>query len=511
MLILLLALFLRLPMALVDFIPFVFDTGRDMVWVRDMVALRRPYLIGPWGSLAGIFLGPAWYYLLVIPFVITGGDPKGSVFLVLFFNLLTIFLAFVFGKKIKGKNFALILVFLLLLSPLMVNICTYAFHANLLPLTTLIFIWSLYQCLQGEKKFLILASLMASFNFHLEPAMAVFTTLTLLVFLILKFKSLKLRLKDLLLPAVSFSLPFVPQIIFELRHNFLQTKALIGYFKGENESLGGKLPLFPRIIDRFEKFIRTFRVSIIATNQFLVVILFLLTMFLIWKIYQKERQKVKNLIFVLVLSLLIPFLGFTFLFLPELKGWYLYGLVVIYAFLVALILDTYLDKPRTTMVRGKSKILYLLFLFLFFTNSFPITRVKDLFRGYEVGGPELLKNQKNAIDWIYQDAEEKPFKVFVYTAPVYDYHYQYLFWWYGEKKFGYLPLEYSYLPGETSYVPHKEHYVNPHPQETDLVYLIIEPEEIEERLNGWFGHFSDTKLEKRIKLNSGIVIEKRKE
>ena len=513
-LILLLALFLRLPWILKDLFIFVFDMGRDMLWVRDIVILKKPYLIGPWGSLEGVFFGPLWYYLLSIPFKITGGDPKGSVLLTLFFNLLTIFLSFVFGKKIKSERFGFLIAFLLAISPLMMNISTFAFIANLLPLTTLIFIYSLYMCLrvnknrmknrQSKRKFLMLAVLTASFNFHFEPPMAVFTTLTLFFFAILKSKKLKLGFKDLILAVVFFSLPFVPQMIFELRHNFLQTKSLIKYFKGENESLGGKLAFLPRVINRLEKFIEIFGRSVFSANRFLVIICFFLTGLFVWKIYKKSNLNIKNLIFVLSFSLLIPFLGFIFLFPPELKGWYLYGIAVIYGWFVALVFDFLLEKGKIF-----SRIIYMVFFMMFTTNIFAFLKTKNIFSSSQQENAGLLRNQKRAIDWTYQDAEEKPFKVFVYTPPIYDYHYQYMFWWYGQKKYGYLPEEYSYLPGETAYVNFKEHYNNPKFRETDLIYLIIEPENVESRLQGWLGHFSDTDLEKRIKLNSGIVIEKR--
>lgn len=504
-LILFLALFLRLPPVLQDYFPFVFDMGRDMVWVRDMVTLRRPYLIGPWSSIAGVYFGPAWYYLLTIPFLLTNGDPRGSVFLVLFLNLLTIYLAFVFGKKIQGRRFGLLLAFLLTICPIMINISGFAFHANLLPFTNLLFIYSLYQVLGGEKKFLMLAALMTSLNFHFEPATAIFTTLTLLVFLILQFKKQKLKIKELVLPLIIFALPFTPQVIFELRHDFLQSRALLSYFKGENQSLGGRLSLGPRILNRFIKFGEVFS-GVVSSPKILGLLWLVVIGYLAWQLYKKEKGRMKDLIFVLGLNLLVPFLGFTFLFTPELKGWYLYGLNVIYVFLLALVLDFLMRKNKDSL-----RLFFLLLFLLFLINANPILKLKDFLEGYQVDRPEILANQKKALDWVYEDAQGQPFKVYVYTPPIYDYHYQYLIFWYGRKKFAYLPIEYSYLPGESGYLNFKEHYVNPSPQETDLVYLLIEPDKVKQRVEGWLGHFSKMDLEKRIKLNSGIVLEKRKE
>ena len=52
------------------------------------------------------------------------------------------------------------------------------------------------------------------------------------------------------------------------------------------------------------------------------------------------------------------------------------------------------------------------------------------------------------VDWIYKDAVAKalPFAVYTYTPPVYDYHYEYLLWWKGSRKYNLLPAEFSYRP-----------------------------------------------------------------
>jgi len=95
---------LRLPQVLSNEFPFVFDMGRDHIWVRNMIELRRPTLIGPWGSLAGIYFGPAWYYLLSIPYIISGGMPQASVVWVMLLNLLALIIGFKFLKKTINQD-----------------------------------------------------------------------------------------------------------------------------------------------------------------------------------------------------------------------------------------------------------------------------------------------------------------------------------------------------------------------------------------------------------------------
>ncbi len=503
-LILFFALFLRLPQVLADQFTFVFDMGRDMLWTRDMVILKKPYLIGPWGSLQGVFFGPAWYYLLSIPFFITGGDPRGSVFLVLFFNLITITGAYFLGKKVKDEILGLIFALLIAVSSLMISLSTFAFHSNILPFTTLIFVWSLYEVLRKRKAFLPLAALTASFNFHFEPATAIFTTLSLVVFLLWQRKFFKDGL--LLKTVIAFLLPFVPQMVFELRHKFLQTRALMAYFQGTNESLAGKLPLFLRINDRAVKFLELFSGSVISLPLWWTAFIFGLVVLCLMVVFKRGKAKEKSFIKVNLLTLGIPFLAYIFLFPPELKRWYLCGLSLPFIFFTGLVID-FLWRKNFLIGGG-------LVVFLIFVNSSLVSRVENLIQPTKQPiKADLLANQKKIINWIYKDAEKKPFKVFVYTAPIYDYHYQYLFWWYGRKKDYYWPEEYSYLAGKKDHVSYKEKYLaiqhTSQPlKKTELFYLIIEPDEIKQRIEGWRGHFSESDLLKR-EIFGEIIIEKR--
>ena len=123
---------------------------------------------------------------------------------------------------------------------------------------------------------------------------------------------------------------------------------------------------------------------------------------------------------------------------------------------------------------------------------------------------ECYQYKKKTINWIYKDAEGLAFNVYLYTAPVYDYNYQYLFWWYGKKQYGYWPEDYSYLPGKIDYVPYKDKYIaiqrQQQPQkQPDLIYLIIERDIFPDRIDGWLGNFSEYKLINREKIGENII------
>lgn len=57
----------------------------------------------------------------------------------------------------------------------------------------------------------------------------------------------------------------------------------------------------------------------------------------------------------------------------------------------------------------------------------------------DYGGDAKIKGRIDAIDYIYKDAKKENFGLLVFSPPVYTYPYDYLLWWYGEKKYGYKP------------------------------------------------------------------------
>lgn len=495
---------------------FVFDMGRDQLWTRDMVELRRPTLIGPWGSIAGVFFGPLWFYLLSIPYLIFKGDPRGAVLVPLAANLLTMIIGWQFLRKNKHPIAGNIFAVLYSVSPLAVSLSSFAFHANLLPLTTLLFFIGLYvshKSLFINHKSLFglpLSALMASLAYHFEPAAGVMLTgYLLLIFfgrtLIFWFSKKSAGTPEPRTRALAthgrrpweqasvvlglFLLPFLPQFIFELRHDFIQTKSLFDYLSGKNTSLGGVLPLSERIVERGAKLGGTLTYSLVAVDsnfwKIILLGLFILAVLSLIKLKKKlktDEFTVYCLLFT-VQFILFHYLAYTFLFPAELKGWYLSGFVSVYILAFSLICDFVYKFSRLFILA--------VLILIIIRNINPFDR---FFGGQKPPlPPETFSAQIEVVDWIYQDAiyKDRPFAVYTYTLPIYDYQYQYLLWWRGVNKYKLLPAEYSYKPGETSYLQYKDRFVSSvwKPEDARLMYLIIEPDNLEFRVAGWMGNF----------------------
>ena len=506
LLIVIFALFLRLPQIISDQIPFAFDMGRDMIWAQNLILFKDFFLIGPWTALSGIFFGPFWWYLLSIGYIFTGGNPQTGALIDCSLNIIALILAYYIGAKLKSKRLGLIIAFLIAISPLIVNISTAAFNPYPLALTTLLLIWSLYQFSLKKYNYLILSSLLIGISFHWEPATAIFLIPVLFVYVLLNLKVLQ-KIKICLFSIFAFILPFIPQIIFELRHNFSQTRAFIGFVDGSNESLKGQMPLMPRLSDRLAKYFDLYKSSVLSSNSNLLpATLLVISAIILYYIYIKSKNSFKKFILVNILIIFIPLLAYIFLFKPELKTWYLCGFSIPIIILSAIVINWLWEKSRAIGIG-------LIIFFVLINVNFVSLKEGLLNNAKPFTGPEILSVQKEVIDYIYNDAQGKSFSVYVYTPPIYDYHYQYLFWWYGKKQHNYWPEQYSYLPGKTDYLPSKEKYLEiqhqKQPQkEPEFIYLIIEPDKMQDRIDGWKGHFASQKFIKSYNLNE-IIIEKR--
>lgn len=113
-------------------------------------------------------------------------------------------------------------------------------------------------------------------------------------------------------------------------------------------------------------------------------------------------------------------------------------------------------------------------------------RYQEYFRPSD--DPSLLTNEIKAVDWVYQKSDNQGFYVYSYLPSVYDYPYQYLFWWYGLKKYGFTPCEYATFPGAPgSFIPHHKYYQQPPKACANFRFLIIEPDKNEILRSEWLG------------------------
>lgn len=463
---------------------FLIDQGRDMMAVKSIVFDHHLTLIGPYTSLQGVFQGPLYYYLLSIPTFILKGDPWGGVFLMLLISLTAIIVAFFWMKKLFDINAALLTLFLIAISPGAAAAATYIWNPHPMWLLTTLYIFIFYEVHKNKKYHFFLWPTIA-LMFHFQTALAVFVLLTSFLYSFI-FKRRFFREKEFYYGLLISALFFLSQIIFELKHNFLMTRSILNLFNGKDQGLlaAGEPSKYKDLInghiyDFFVNFNSSFLHDGIMTNLPVLFFIFLIFMLLFAKrlkiISRKENDFVWTTtrinLLMLSLMLLYPF---------PIRAWFLTGFEMFYIIPLGLLLSKLLNFVRPKLL-----------LFLFFALSiFYLTPViYKLYSEPDYGGIAKIKGKLDAIDYIYKDANKKPFNLLVFTPPVYTYAYDYLIWWKSENK-------YHYIPGN---------------EKKDTFYLLIEPDSSQPwSYKGWLETVIKTgRVISTKELPSGLIVEKR--
>ena len=88
--------------------------------------------------------------------------------------------------------------------------------------------------------------------------------------------------------------------------------------------------------------------------------------------------------------------------------------------------------------------------------------------------PKLASHVIEAVDWVYNKTQGEGFKAYNYVPEIYDYPYQYIYWWYGRKTYGYMPEKIEYEPDVVSYIPRQVQFLENTKLENNKIALIYE-------------------------------------
>ena len=218
-----------------NFLYFINDQGRDAIKLKSIVEGDLT-LIGPTSGLPGFFLGPLWYYVGVPGYIISHGSPYGISLWYIFIASLSIPFFFLIIKKLFAKEKSLqILAFgLLAFLPSSINGSTFIWNPLLsLPLMAAAIFALLLS--RSSRTWLFFAFLLLGFVLHSEFAYGIFI-LPILFVLIFWIRN-RFSIIDYLVAGIAILTTLVPQILFELKNNFLMSKSLFeGITSGDSSS-----------------------------------------------------------------------------------------------------------------------------------------------------------------------------------------------------------------------------------------------------------------------------------
>lgn len=469
---------------------FTMDQADDGVWAREFFERKQLLWHGPRTNIPGVYTGPLWYYFISIGYLVFGGDPFGALFMLILLNTaLTGVLMWMIKRNVGGWQ-ALALGFSLQIFWWFYDTSRWAFNPFPLVATGMGTLLLLCLFFKGEKKALIWASVFVflGFNFEIAGAGAIFFFYLLVV--IWTFLTKRIQLKQLV---YSLVLPTVygGVIAFAFGNRFLANvsgQTLPGeptkYFSGTNFSyMAGK-------------FLEILSYAVVPYHLKLSLFVFILLILWFW------RKKNPNLFVRSFVLLSLTLFVVCFIFFGSNKGWYDWHTVYLAPILFTAFLLLVLSLGQRTA---------LVFLTVSLLLQFRIFKERYLEYMRPYNDPGILATELEVVDWIYANREGDGFKVYTYMPARRDYPYQYLFWWHGRKKYGFVPCEYSIYPkGLKLYVPGKEFYTKPQLGCDKFVFLIIEPQHDKAYFDGWYKQTSSGTVLLDTSLIDKVLIEKRR-
>jgi hypothetical protein len=304
-----------------------------MLALSAIVNLHKIPLIGATTGLPGIFYGPWWYYLLTPFFIIFSGDPRGIVLSISLIGISIIILSFYFGKKVGGNSLGLILAVLVSVSGIMVSLSSQIWNPNIAPLFVIIILLILNKIFAKNQKNKPLLYLFLGILLVLSIDIEIVYGILFSIGIVLAVLSIqrKFNLKSIAAFIFGGLIILVPRIIFEVRHQFLMTKALIAFFTTGNSS--HNLPSIVSIlISRINILFSQFASTLSNDNKLLVGCELVFIVFSILLFYKKSDWIIKNFIRVSLIVVAVFLIGLTF-FSHDVWPHYLVGLPVFYLLL----------------------------------------------------------------------------------------------------------------------------------------------------------------------------------
>lgn len=315
--------------------------------VKDIVVNHHMRLIGQETSVKGVFIGSLFYYLQ-IPFYLIGKmDPFNVIFLTAILGTFSAFSFYFVLSKMFGKKAGLIGAVIYAVSEMIVFTDREIVPTMPVMLWTVWYLYDLFLIYKGKQKtgFIIFGVLIA-LVWQLNLALYVISPLAVLAWI---FSKKKIQWKYLLLGAGLLVILSSPLIIFEARHNFQQTRAVIAFLKPAENSAIKKVTILSKVEHVMEYVNRNatymFLPSVSGVTSTLAVILLIGT-FLILLITKKIPKSIAVLM-ILWQFLYIVFFTFNSLNLSE---YYLNGMNIIWIVIASIALGVLANKKFLKIV-----------------------------------------------------------------------------------------------------------------------------------------------------------------
>lgn len=423
--------------------------AKDSLVLWEMFQHRDPALVGPTTSIPGLFYGPAWYYLALLPNILMGFAPFAGVLTVWILVLMNVYLLW----RYVGRFEALLYVTSSGLIGSQQNAWVpYMTSSLMVPL--LLLLLKIKPQAELKTRYLVLIALITSLLFHFQVAFAV-VALPIVLFTLLYLKP-KLHISHIFWAVLTFFSTLLPSLVFELKHNFLQTKSVVSFVQQFGTAAGGIEPNqtgLARVIEMGMKMLENAGDAVLPLHSPIWFGLIVIAM-TYWYL-RRRRSRTET---VVVGSLLVG--SFLFYLVLPIKTYYLVALFPVWVYAIGRHISQYHRRWMFGLVP----------LLLILSVVHAINQRKTyLFLADTT--TSLYAPKVAAVTAAYQLANGQPFASYQFVPQVYDYTYQLIYLTTVDEGKS-LPTEFSYAPGESSYNPYKR--LVPSGETPDTAIFIIE-------------------------------------
>lgn len=392
---------------------FLYGHDQDLLgwFIRDVVENKHVRLIGQETSTQGVFIGPLFYYLM-IPFYLIGNmDPIYTTFAVSLIGIFAIWSSYFVIKEISNKVAGLIAAFVYSFSFYTIFTDREVVPTMPLMLWSIWFLYVLYLLYKKDQKNgFLLAGVLIGLIWHINVSLVIVIPLLLISFI--KSKA-KLNLSSLSVGLVTIFILVLPLITFEIRHGFLQTKAVITSFTSDQHDIVEGTDKFKRVIHLVSKNISGLFVGSLDGIKYEHLLFILLGLYL-YLVYKKE---IKNPFNVLIGVWIIVFISFFSLYSKIVSEYYLNGLTIVWIYIFSVSVSI-LWKSKDTKIFS----IIILILFALF-NSDKYFHISINKSGYI--------ERKELVQEIKDDSRERGYpcvSISYITKPGYNLGYRYFFY-----------------------------------------------------------------------------------
>ena len=278
------------------------------------------------------------------------------------------------------------------------------------------------------------AVLLAGLAFNFQAAFAIF----LLPYTVLTAFAVKrsiFKIKNLIIYALIYAGSLITLVLFELRHQFDETHAVLRLIL----SPAGLKPLkgyeqygnlLFRIQDRLGSIIASPNSFLAKQDYILYALAVLAIVFALYLLLKKNnRTYLKEFVFLLIFPIFV-YLLYIFYPLP-IWGHYTYAILIVMAFLFI---------TSSIVIWRKSIGKLIISAFVLYTVYLTFGSLINLYeKTYVSQSDGSYVNQLKVADGVFESAGGKQFSYFVYSPQAYTYGMDYLLWWRGKNIYKYYP------------------------------------------------------------------------